>query len=214
MNTNCKSTHEGRTAGFTLTELLVVIGVIGVLAVMLLPALASSRSDGRAFRCLNNTKQLTLGWIMYANDNNEMLMPPSTWITSGSFLDWSTNPINTDTGYMLADALMAPYVKSPATYKCPADVFDGPAGPRVRSYSLDGALGGSPVFGNQYPFAKPRTYFSARKTTDLNTPGPASIFTFLDEHPDSISDGLFMLNAGAYSGQGTGVLAGFSRQFS
>ncbi len=219
MNTNhnfsLRHRHSGagpaaaERAGFTLTELLVVIGVIGVLSVMLLPALASPKSDGRAFRCLNNTRQLTLASIMYASDNNEFLLSPLFWVNAGgsyNFEDWSMNPGNTNSALMLEpgpnnnSALIAPYDRNPSTFKCPSDIFDGPAGPRVRSYSLNGALGGSPLFGTAYqPNGEQRIYFSAIKTTDLNAPGPANIFTFLDEHPDSINDGAFMLNAGHYA---------------
>jgi len=192
----CESSGQDCTA-FTLVELLVVIATTALLAVMLLPALASPKSNGQAFQCLNNVKQLTLGGIMYANDNNELLIPPGLWINSASQLDWTANPVNTNANLMLSDALIAPYVKTPASFKCPADIYDGPVGPRVRSYSLNGTLGGAPIFGSAYqPDGVPRIYFSARKTADLNTPGPANIFAFLDEHPDSINDGEYMLNAG------------------
>ena len=190
-------------------ELAVVVGIIGVLAVMLLPALAGPRSNGQAFQCLNNTKQLALGAIMYANDNSEMLMNPGNWVNAGSgynYEDWTSYAGNTnsqlmfDPGITRNSALIAPYVKTPITFKCPADVYSGPAGPRARSYSMNGALGGAPSFGTSYPFSGPRTYFSARKTVELNTPGPAKIFVFLDEHPDSINDAVFMLDSGKYDG--------------
>src|SRR2546426_622444 len=62
---------------FTLVELLVVIAIIGVLASMLLPAMAEAKRVGRSAACLNNLKQLQAGWLMYADDFNDILPPNS-----------------------------------------------------------------------------------------------------------------------------------------
>ena len=63
-----------RKKGFTLIELLVVIAIIAVLMAILMPALNRAREQGKRSTCLYNLKQLTLAWIMYADDNDDKLI--------------------------------------------------------------------------------------------------------------------------------------------
>ncbi len=61
--------------GVTLLELLVVVAVLGLLAALLLPALAGARGMARRAACLSNQRQLAMGWLMYAGDHDDRAMP-------------------------------------------------------------------------------------------------------------------------------------------
>jgi len=190
----CGALHA---AAFTLIELLVVIAIIAILAAMLLPALSKAKQKAQGTYCMNNTKQLTLAWMMYQGDNGDALMDYTAWVNGK--MDWTSNPDNTNILNLIGQNEIASVVKSVAMFKCPADNYQSPAnpGPRVRSYSMNGILGGTGSGPDRSNVGNGKNYTkNFLKASELKTPGPSLTFVMLDEHADGIDDGAFMLNPG------------------
>ncbi len=66
---------------FTLIELLVVIAIIAILMAILMPALQRAREQGKRAACLSNLKQLTLAWILYADENDDRIVSGDGGVT-------------------------------------------------------------------------------------------------------------------------------------
>jgi prepilin-type N-terminal cleavage/methylation domain-containing protein/prepilin-type processing-associated H-X9-DG protein len=207
-----------RKTAFTLIELLVVIAIIAILAALLLPALARAKAKAQAVQCMSNKKQLQLAWFMYAGDNNDRLAINSdksqlypnivggtpSWVFG--WLDWGNSTANTNLLYLTDEraASLGTYTaRQPGIYWCPSDVYlSSPQralgwSHRSRSIAMDGAVGN----GDKYNFGWPN-YFWARKMGDLSVPGPSMSWVFVDEHPDSIDDGILYINPACTNGTG------------
>jgi prepilin-type N-terminal cleavage/methylation domain-containing protein/prepilin-type processing-associated H-X9-DG protein len=206
--------------GFTFVELLVVMATVGILAVLLLPAIAGTKPDSQALQCLENQRQMALAWLMYAEDNGGKAAPnypqgtspngPATSLLSSqsAYACWvagvetsTSGPENTNTA-MLVDhvqypngAFLGPYLnKNYAIFKCPADksaaLIFGVRRSRVRSVSMNNFLG-SPALA--LISGGPSAYATYPQTSSLKS--AALTFVFLDEREDSINDGTFLTGA-------------------
>lgn len=129
-----------KTRGFTLIELLVVIAVISLLFAIILPALNLAKKKASTTVCMSNTKNLSLGWYMYMQDNDGRIMSSEDsgaednqkfvgWIgvprnESGAQMNITqTDPAVTDQDEIrgIQEGLLYPYVKEPDAYHCPGD---------------------------------------------------------------------------------------------
>jgi prepilin-type N-terminal cleavage/methylation domain-containing protein/prepilin-type processing-associated H-X9-DG protein len=187
---------------FTLIELLVVIAIITILAALLLPALRRAKLKAQAIVCMNNHRQLALAWRMYTEDNRETLLYASGWGTAWEPGVWVSgtmdlNPLNAsnwDPRVDLYRSPLWPYCgQNLSIWKCPADrsyvVVRGTPKPRVRTMSMNLYLGG--FRGTSGDLFDPAQYIIYRKYSDLNIPGAAKVFVFLDEREDVVNWGNF-----------------------
>ena len=183
-----------QSRGFTLIELLVVIAIIAILAAMLLPALSKAKIRAQMVYCMNNSKQLTLGWMMYNADNGDKILGSLGWC-GNSYMDPNSFSF-TDYNY-LKTLPLSPYVgKSVMVWRCPGSTKVSTLAstlgqPGARSYSMNNWI------GHYSPRGDSPGLFEYIKMSDFVRPGPANTFVLLDES-DSINDGWFMASLAGF----------------
>jgi prepilin-type N-terminal cleavage/methylation domain-containing protein/prepilin-type processing-associated H-X9-DG protein len=189
-----------RESGFNLVELLVVIAIIALLAALLLPVLGRAKAKASAVACLNNTRQLTLAWTVYGDANGDRCVnnhgvdqtraERNTW--ANQVLAWGAEPDNTN-ALLLTEALLGDAIgKSVRAFKCPADQVRADNGERLRSYALNCMVGNPGKLLDEYN----RDFRQFFRPSDFARPN--AVFLFLDEHPDTINDGFYMIRLGRY----------------
>lgn len=199
----------GLVRGFTLIELLVVIAIIAILAGMLLPSLAKAKLKGTNAACLNNQKQLLLGFVLYADDNADRIIYtnpgtgqmgnpgggfwPSPLNDKGTTIDFTTSTTRQDAQRYVENGIkkgaLFQYVPSTGSYHCPGDLRTKHLAPgkgwAYDSYSkIEGMNGGGWDTSSQPVYDK---------TSLIDSPSEA--MTFIEESdPRDFNAGTWVIN--------------------
>ena len=166
---------------FTLIELLVVIAIIAILLAILMPAMNRVKEQGRRSTCLNNLRQLTLAWIMYADEHDDTLVNGDTgeygihqdqtpWVKA----DWRSGMTDRQKINAIREGALWPYVKDLSLYKCPTvtKIVRGSSHESImRTYSVSDSMN-----CKDWPNMKAKMI---KKRLDI--PNPAYRIVFLDD---------------------------------
>lgn len=167
-----RSLAPRRQVGFTLVELLVVIGIIGVLVGVLMPALSAARRQADVIKCLSNIRGLQTAQVMYAAEQRNLLVTAGNGSTDeqGSWIN-----------------LLEPYAGAPLVRRCPAD---------------DSLYFESPLPGSSPPALRTTSYAINNYVSPTHAPGGSTPITKITQvrNASDVIQFAELAGAGAYAG--------------